>query len=149
MAPSQPRLKDIPKNLKPYFLALFRPAERWNQTEGANDLPVRQLAFLRAGFEAGTYRLAGPITDGGEIAAMALIEAENIDEARRIAGVIASKAPLAVTATKRAIREGAALPLDEGLALEALHFGTMVATNDFREGTRAFLDKRKPAFEGR
>ena len=86
MAPSQPRLKDIPKNLKPYFLALFRPAERWNQTEGANDLPVRQLAFLRAGFEAGTYRLAGPITDGWEIAAMALIEAENIDEARRIAG---------------------------------------------------------------
>jgi uncharacterized protein YciI len=85
MAPSQPRLKDIPKNLKPYFLALFRPAERWNQTEGAEDLPARQLGYLRAQFEAGVYRVAGPVTDGGEIAAMAVIEAASIDEARRIA----------------------------------------------------------------
>jgi enoyl-CoA hydratase len=70
-------------------------------------------------------------------------------EAQRIATAIASKAPLAVTAVKRAIRDGAALPLNEALALEALHFGSMVGTNDFREGTRAFLEKRKPAFEGR
>lgn len=70
-------------------------------------------------------------------------------EAQRIARTIAAKGPLAVTATKRAILDGAALSLNDALALEALHFGAMVGTADFREGTRAFLDKRKPVFEGR
>jgi enoyl-CoA hydratase len=69
--------------------------------------------------------------------------------ARSIAETIAGKAPLAVAATKRAIHDGAGLALGEALALEALHFGTLVGTDDFREGTRAFLDKRAPVFEGR
>jgi uncharacterized protein YciI len=85
MPPSRPLAKDLPRNLKPYFLALFRPGERWNQTEGAEDLPARQLAFLRTQFEAGVYRAAGPVTDGGEIAAMAIIEAENLESAQRVA----------------------------------------------------------------
>src|ERR1700761_2389738 len=72
-----------------------------------------------------------------------------LPEARRIAGVIAAKAPLAISATKRAIREGADVPMLQALSIEALHFGTLVGTKDFREGTRAFLEKRKPAFEGK
>ena len=71
-----------------------------------------------------------------------------LDEARRIAGVIASKAPLAIAATKRAIDEGAGLPLNEALALEALQFGLMIETGDFVEGTKAFLEKRKAQFSG-
>ncbi|MFN2460794.1 MAG: enoyl-CoA hydratase/isomerase family protein [Candidatus Velthaea sp.] len=71
-----------------------------------------------------------------------------LDEARRIAQLIAAKAPLAVEAAKRAIDEGSALALTEALALEALQFGHMVGTADFREGTQAFLDKRKAAFRG-
>jgi len=70
-------------------------------------------------------------------------------EARRIADLIASKAPLAIAATKRAIVEGASLALDDALALEALLFGQSVTTEDFREGSQAFLDKRKAAFTGR
>ncbi len=70
-------------------------------------------------------------------------------EAARIAGLIAAKAPLAIAATKRAVVDGAALGLDDALALEALLFGQVVTTADFREGSRAFLDKRKPAFTGR
>jgi uncharacterized protein len=85
MPPPKPRIDNLPRNLKPYFLALFRPGERWNQTEGAEDLPAQQLAFLRAQFEAGIYRAAGPITDGGEISAMAIIEAENLEAAKKIA----------------------------------------------------------------
>jgi enoyl-CoA hydratase len=75
--------------------------------------------------------------------------AELMTEARRIALLIASKAPRAIEATKRAIDEGAGLPMREALAIEALHFGTLAGTSDFREGTSAFLEKRKPAFTGR
>jgi len=84
MAPSRPHIQNLPRNLKPYFLALFRPGERWNQTEGAEDLPPRQLAFLRAQFEAGTYRAAGPVTDGRVISAIAIIEAESLESAKQI-----------------------------------------------------------------
>ncbi len=69
-------------------------------------------------------------------------------EARRIAELIAAKAPLAISATKRAIVEGASLALDDALALEALLFGQAVTTADFAEGSRAFLDKRKANFTG-
>ena len=85
MAPSRPRIENLPRNLKPYFLALFRPGERWNHTEGAEDLPAKQLAFLRAQFEAGVYRAAGPVTDGGAISAIAIIEAENLEVAKIVA----------------------------------------------------------------
>jgi uncharacterized protein YciI len=85
MAPSRPRIQNIPRNLKPYFLALFHAGERWNQTEGAEELPAQQLAFLRAQLESGVYRVAGPITDGGPISAMAIIEAESLEAAKRVA----------------------------------------------------------------
>ena len=96
----------------------------------------------------------GLIIDAVEALRIGLVQrvvppSELIAESQALAATIASKAPLAVAATKRAILDGAALALGDGLALEALHFGTMVATRDFREGTRAFLDKRAPRFEGR
>ncbi|MEA2718860.1 MAG: enoyl-CoA hydratase [Candidatus Eremiobacteraeota bacterium] len=70
-------------------------------------------------------------------------------EAQRIAVLMAAKAPLAVAATKRAIVDGASLALDDALALEALLFGQAITTADFREGSQAFLDKRKADFKGR
>jgi enoyl-CoA hydratase len=72
-----------------------------------------------------------------------------LDEAKRIAHVIAGKAPLAIAAVKRTINDGVGLGLTEGLALEALAFGTLVDTEDFTEGTKAFLEKRKPNFTGK
>ncbi len=62
--------------------------------------------------------------------------------ALKLAETIASKAPLAIQACKAAINEGANMSLSEALSLEALTFGTLVTTEDFREGTRAFLEKR-------
>ncbi len=85
MAISKARVLNVPRNLKPYFVAIFRTGAKWNQTEGAEDLGVRQLAFLRAQFESGRYRAAGPVTDGGEIAAMAILEAEDLETAVKIA----------------------------------------------------------------
>lgn len=98
--------------------------------------------------------LSGEMIDAAEALRIGLVQrvvplADLLGEAKKLALTIAAKAPLAVSASKRAIRDGAALGIHEALALEAVHFGTMTATNDFREGTRAFLDKRKAAFEGR
>jgi enoyl-CoA hydratase len=98
--------------------------------------------------------LTGEMIDAAEALRCGLVQKVTpldglMAEARRIAGVIATKAPLAITATKRAITDGARLALDDALALEALLFGQAVTTADFAEGSRAFLDKRPAAFTGR
>ena len=98
--------------------------------------------------------LTGEMIDAAEALRIGLVQKVVpleglLAEAQRIAGLIAAKAPLAVSATKRAIVDGARLPLEDGLALEALLFGQAVTTADFAEGSRAFLDKRKPSFLGR
>jgi len=72
-----------------------------------------------------------------------------LDEAKRIAQTIAGKAPLAVEGTKRAINAGAHLPIADALEVEAVEFGTLISTADFKEGTSAFLEKRKPNWSGR
>jgi len=72
-----------------------------------------------------------------------------IAEAKKLAQTIASKAPLAIAACKRAINGGAHLSIDDALELEALEFGSMVGTQDFKEGTSAFLEKRKASWTGK
>jgi enoyl-CoA hydratase len=98
--------------------------------------------------------LTGEMIDAAEALRIGLVQKVTpldglLDEARRIGNLIAAKSRLAIAATKRAFIDGAALTLADGLALEALRFGQAVATEDFHEGARAFLDKRKPNFPGR
>ncbi len=69
--------------------------------------------------------------------------------AEALAGEIAQLAPLAIRACLKAVVHGTELPLTDGLALEAELFASLFATEDMREGTRAFLEKRKPVFKGR
>src|SRR5579864_5581643 len=69
-------------------------------------------------------------------------------EAKRIAAVIASKAPLAVAATKKAIHKGMQTDLHAALEIEAEAFGSVAVSADAREGTAAFLEKRPPHFTG-
>jgi enoyl-CoA hydratase/carnithine racemase len=57
--------------------------------------------------------------------------------------------PIALQYVKRAVYEGAELDLDKGLSYEASLFGLCFATSDQTEGMKAFLEKRKPTFEGR
>lgn len=98
--------------------------------------------------------LTGEMIDAQEALRIGLVTrvvpgAQLLDEAKRMANVIASKAPLAIAACKRAINNGAHLSLDDALEIEALEFGTLVDTEDIREGTGAFLEKRKPVWKGR
>jgi enoyl-CoA hydratase len=98
--------------------------------------------------------LTGEMIDAHEALRIGLVQrvvplAELMNEAKRIANVIASKAPLAIAACKRAINNGAHLSIDDALELEALEFGLLVDTEDIREGTGAFLEKRKPVWKGR
>ncbi|MDE0031243.1 MAG: enoyl-CoA hydratase-related protein [Deltaproteobacteria bacterium] len=72
-----------------------------------------------------------------------------LDEAKAMAHAIARKPPIAVRFAKEAILKAANAPLDEGLAFERKSFYTLFASEDRREGMKAFLDKRKPEFKGK
>jgi enoyl-CoA hydratase len=75
--------------------------------------------------------------------------AELLATAEAIARKIIANAPLAVKYALEAVERGMEMPQEEGLYLEATLFGLCCATQDMREGTRAFLEKRPPKFEGR
>jgi len=75
--------------------------------------------------------------------------AELIPAAEALAKKIIANAPLAVKFAMEAIEHGMEMPQEEGLFLEATLFGLCCATEDMREGTRAFLEKRPAQFKGR
>jgi enoyl-CoA hydratase len=74
---------------------------------------------------------------------------ELMAECRRIVASCLQNGPLAVAAAKRLVDEGLDLDLADALELEAEAFGQAFATADQKEGMRAFLEKRKPAYHGR
>lgn len=79
-----------------------------------------------------------------------VVEAEELlARSRSMALEISELAPLAVRACLRAVVDGLELPLNEGLAFETKLFAQLFETEDMREGTRAFLEKRKPQFKGK
>lgn len=75
--------------------------------------------------------------------------AELMDRVREVARKIASKAPLAIAASKRVMHKGADADLGVACELEATAFGALFGSEDMREGTKAFLEKRKAQFSGR
>jgi enoyl-CoA hydratase len=75
--------------------------------------------------------------------------AELLPAAEAMAKKIIANAPLAVKYTMEAIERGYEMPQEEGLFLEATLFGLACATEDMREGTKAFLEKRPAQFKGK
>ena len=62
---------------------------------------------------------------------------------------ILANGPLAVALCIEAVDRGLEMDLDDGLNLEANHFGLLSATDDMQQGMSAFLEKREPRFIGR
>src|SRR5438309_1274401 len=75
--------------------------------------------------------------------------ADLMKRAEEIAKKIIANAPLAVQYTMEAVNKGLDMPLAEGLFLEATLFAVACATEDKKEGTAAFLEKRSAAFKGK
>ena len=73
----------------------------------------------------------------------------HLDEARRLARLIADRPPLAVRLGKEAVNHAAEVSLSAGLELERKLFYLLFASEDKREGMRAFLEKRPARFTGR
>lgn len=74
--------------------------------------------------------------------------ADVVEEAMTVARSLAAKAPRALALAKIAINEGISMPLEDAIEHEATLFGQAAATQDRREGTAAFLDKRQPRWTG-
>ncbi len=116
----------------------------------------------------GTQRLARLIGKGRAIQLITTAEVIDAQEAYRLGMVnkvvtaeelmgaatemmntILANGPLAVALCIEAIDRGLEMSLEEGLVLEANHFGLLAATEDMTEGMKAFLEKRPPVFSGR
>jgi enoyl-CoA hydratase len=75
--------------------------------------------------------------------------AELMTEARKLAAELAGKAPIAMQYIIEAVNRGLEVSFDKGQFLEATLFGLVASSEDMREGTKAFLEKRKAEFKGR
>jgi enoyl-CoA hydratase len=98
--------------------------------------------------------LTGDQISAGEALRIGLINrvvpaAELMSEAKRLAATLASKAPIAVRYILEAVHDGLEIPLSQAQVFEATLFGLAASTEDMREGTKAFLEKRRPDFKGR
>ncbi len=74
---------------------------------------------------------------------------EHLNEALKLAKTVAAQAPLAVRLAKDAVLAAFETTLEEGLAIEGKNFFLLFASEDMREGMRAFIEKRKADFQGK
>lgn len=96
----------------------------------------------------------GRFIDTGEAKSIGLVNRvvpkdELIEEAMKMAKLIASKPILALRAAKETIHKGLNMTLEQGLELENQHWSYLCGTEDQKEGVTAFVQKRDPVFVGR
>lgn len=103
---------------------------------------AKQLVFTGALLDA---RLARDVGLVDEVCAPDTL----MTRAWELAGSIAEKSPLAIRVAKQVLEKGFAAELDAGLELELQGAAILFASDDRKEGIRAFLEKRKPNFTGR
>jgi enoyl-CoA hydratase len=98
--------------------------------------------------------LSGNPIDAAEALRLGLVnrvlpQAELLEGVLGLARTILSRGPVAVRQTKALVQRAPDVDLDAGLLAESQAFGGIFHTEDFREGTTAFVEKRKAAFQGR
>lgn len=103
---------------------------------------------------AAEYILTGDMIDANEAFRLGLVnhvypQADLIENVQKLAGKIATKGQLAIRNALKAVKAVDNMSLAEGLKFEANLFALCCGTEDFKEGTAAFLEKRKPAFKNR
>lgn len=107
----------------------------------------------------GKYRTMEMVLTGAQISAQEMFEhnlvnrvvpkGEHLNEAMKLAKVVAAQAPVAIRMAKDAVLAAFETSLEEGLDIERKNFFLLFATEDMREGMRAFIEKRKAEFKGR
>jgi enoyl-CoA hydratase len=98
--------------------------------------------------------MTGEIIDAAEALRIGLVNrvvapAELLPTADALLRQMLANAPLALAVCIDAVLRGTEASLEDGLALEAAHFGVLASTRDMAEGARAFLEKRAATFSGR
>ena len=97
--------------------------------------------------------LTGEIIDAGEALRIGLVNRvvpadRLLPDSEALLRTILANGPLAIRACLEAVDNGLEMTVDQALLFEANYFGLLSATDDMREGTRAFLEKRKASFKG-
>ena len=115
---------------------------------------TQRLARLVGRGRALQLLLTGETIDANEAFRIGLVNrvvpaAELLPAARAMLEQMLANGPLALALCIEAVDRGLEMSLEEGLMLEANHFGLLASTSDMSEGMRAFLEKRAPAFTGR
>ncbi|UCH06287.1 MAG: enoyl-CoA hydratase/isomerase family protein [Deltaproteobacteria bacterium] len=95
----------------------------------------------------------GAMIDAHEALKYGLIEkvvpdTDLMEAAMDLAATIMKKGPLAIAAAKKVLNRTRDLPLAAGLELESDFWAALTATEDMKEGARAFIEKRKPEYKG-
>lgn len=140
-------------------LRVAGPKARFGQPEVSLGLipgfgGTQRLARLVGESRAMEMILGGGMIDAQTALSWGLVnrvakEGTALEAARELAGTIIRQSPAAVRLCLEAIRRGFDMPLGHALRYEASLFGVVFATEDMREGTQAFVEKRKPKFSGR
>ncbi|PYQ14489.1 MAG: hypothetical protein DMH00_01550 [Acidobacteria bacterium] len=115
---------------------------------------TQRLARLVGRGKAQELILTGEMIDAAEAHRIGLVNQvfspeDLLPRTEAIAATILSRSPLAIRYALEAVQRGLNMPLEEGLGFEATLFGVLCASEDMKEGTRAFLEKRKAQFKGR
>ena len=113
---------------------------------------TQRLPLLINSGRAMEYILTGDMIDAAEAYRIGLVnhvypKDELLPKAFELAEKIVSKSQLAVRLSVKAVNAADKMNLQEGLEYEASLFGLGCGTDDFKEGTKAFLEKRKPEFK--